>query len=103
MLKVSTTYETWDEEAMAAGETDDKGYELENEALEFRDLVHLFKTEGFSVGDTVPSLYSWYSTSEEEIDFRTGEQIIRAIHFSDIPRKRKYFDLAFKLAFKPSR
>lgn len=95
-ITISTTYETWDEEALEAGETDNKGYEIEKEEYNFRDLVRLFQNGGYTEGDSS----SWYSTSDSDIDFRTGEHTNRSIHFSDVPRKRKYFDLAFRLALK---
>ena len=98
---ISTTYETWDEEALEAGETDDKGYEIEREEYDFRDLVKLFREGGYTQGDTFPSLHSWYSTADSEIDYHTGKMTDRSIHFADIPRKRKYFDLAYRLANKP--
>lgn len=97
-IKISTTYETWGGGALEVGETDDKGYEIENEEYDFRDLVRLLRNGGYSEDSG-----RWYSTVDEEIDFRSGERTMRACHFADVPRKRKWFDLAWRFAFPNER
>ena len=97
-IKISTTYETFDEDALDAGETDDRDYEIESEEYAFRDLVRLFRNGGYTEDSG-----AWYSTGDAETDFRTGEVTNRSLHFADIPRKRKWFDLAFRVAFPNER
>lgn len=94
-IKISITYETWDEESLEAGETDDRGFEIESEEYDFRDLIQLMRDGGYSEDSG-----NWFSTPDPERDFQTGEETFRSLHFADVPRKRKYFDLAYKIAFR---
>lgn len=56
-FRVSKTYETWDEEALDAGDTDAKGYEYEDEPMSLREVLRELDRGGFheveDVGDVV--------------------------------------------------
>jgi hypothetical protein len=95
MLLISETYETWDEDAIEAGETDDSGFNFQAEEYSFRDLVQYIRREGFSrQGET-----RWLET-EDSTNYRTGEATRKALHFDreNSPHKWRYWLLAIKAA-----
>jgi len=92
--RISTSYETWDDESEQAGETDDKGWKDE-EGEEFSDdedesavkqAVKFLRKNGavdFSASQYEPR--GWYSTStdSDSRDIRTGELTIYSFHLND--------------------
>lgn len=100
----SITYETWDEEALEAGETNDRGFEVEDQPLtpdeydieEAQDkgldpIAYLALKEisrgGFvepSSSHPRPGENIWFSTVDDDIDIHSGERTQRAIHFKNL-------------------
>lgn len=54
MLKISETYEIWDEESLEIGETDNRGYSYQNEEMSFSELVRTIRLGGFSQPSDTP-------------------------------------------------
>lgn len=81
---VDKVYESWDEDALEAGETDDKGFEYQDEEKDFEDLVSIFKAcDDFSTnGASNKNVYGM----ESEEDMRSGNTMNYSYHFS---RKNK--------------
>lgn len=80
--KMNKTYETWDEEAIEAGDTDDRGFEYEDK--EFDSLWDM-ADEIRDAGATEPSdsrggPHTWYSTIDDDVNIRTGERTSYAFH-----------------------
>lgn len=79
---VTKYYEVWDEAAVEAGDTDDRG--LDNEYTDLESLWEVAKLMR-DAGATEPSasrpvLNLWYSTSNAEPDLRTGERTEHTFH-----------------------
>jgi len=82
---VSKTYETWDEDALEAGETNDRGYEYEDENMSLRDVVREIENGRWEHdcmpfelprGATLLRLYS----ADSDVDYRSGESTSTALH-----------------------
>lgn len=79
---VSKYYETWDEEALEAGETDDKGADFENVRMTAREAVNEIKDLGafefsespFRVDEAVRRGRIWLTSVDDNINYRTGER-----------------------------
>jgi hypothetical protein len=80
-FSVTKYYETWDEEALEAGETDDKGTDFEDEKMTAREAVHEIKDLGsfefsespFRVEEAVRLKRIWVMSADNETNYRTGE------------------------------
>lgn len=72
---VSITYETWDEESLEIGETDDKGWYLEDDNYEtLQDVVDSVRNYNWvNWSSSNPGPRDWIS-SEAEVDMRSGER-----------------------------
>jgi len=74
---VSVTYETWTPEDVEFGETDDRGWELEDEwfpALDELDSDSFIRQrQWLGWSNSTPSARSWIYSADEE-DYRTGER-----------------------------
>lgn len=86
---VTKYYEVWDEAAVEAGDTDDRG--LDNEYTDLESLWEVAKLMR-DAGATEPSasrpvLNLWYSTSNAEPDFRTGERTEYTFHPQNLERE----------------
>lgn len=98
MILLSMTYETWDEDALEAGETNDTGYVWEDIRYSFKELVHLIKSTGLVVSSCYPpDAHGWVSTHEEQ-DYRTGEYTTYSLFFSHKNKEadRKYWEKALR-------
>ncbi len=98
MILLSQTYETWDEDALECGDTDERGYDWEDVAYTFKELVDLIKREGFFVPSCSPANVSCWLSSHAEQDYCTGEETTYSLHFShNNPEwKRKYWEKALR-------
>lgn len=95
---ITSTYETWDEESLEAGETDDKGWlDEEGESMEIEpeyddeDETVITKTVSYlkKKGAIHPSSSHgarWYST-EGDTNYRSGEQTIESYHLNGYTEK----------------
>lgn len=105
--RISISYETWDEDALDAGETDDKGWKDE-EGVDFSDdpdespvadAVKFLK----KAGAVYPSASHfgkgiWYS-DEGDTNVRTGEKTIKSYHLNGewtTDEQKKIFDAITK-------
>ncbi len=96
-MKISETYETWTEEDVEIGDTNDRGFNFQSEDYSFRELIDYIEREGFRrEGNT-----EWL-TDCEEMDYRTGETTNRGLHFDrdNEPRLRKYWEKAIAYCSK---
>lgn len=79
---VSKYYEIWDEEALEAGETDDKGADFEKVRMTAREAVNEVKDLGafefsespFRVEEAVRMGRIWLNAVDDDINYRTGER-----------------------------
>lgn len=75
---VSVTYDTWDEQE--AGDTDDRGYEIEDDPCTLTEALRAIENIGtldeLQISDDLIRGYS----ADEDINYRTGEVTMRAIH-----------------------
>jgi hypothetical protein len=99
MILISRTYETWTDDDLEAGDTDNRGFEFTDEPVTFRELVDMIGREGFfrpSCRPATGSTFEWLET-EPETDYRTGEQTTFALHFSNNnkPAAAKYWRATF--------
>ena len=101
MINYSITYEKWDDESAAIGDTDDRGFisELENDS--FRSMVCL-------LGCTEPSWYPlpvidrdfphsclWFSQYEK--NYMTGEETVISYHPKSV-KDARYMVKAWRYA-----
>jgi hypothetical protein len=98
MILLSKTYETWDEDALECGETDESGYEWEDVAYTFKELVYLIKSDGFTNASDYPAYENSWLYTEPDKDFRTGEETTYGLHFSHNNPEwmRKYWEKALR-------
>lgn len=73
------TYETWDEEALEIGETDDKGWHVDK-SENYDSLEELLQDAGYDASwlewsDSSPGPRSWIISQEDE-NYSTGERTI---------------------------
>lgn len=92
--RIRISYETWDEDALDAGETDDKGWENE-EGVDFTDdgdetavdqAVDFLKKEGateFSSSAYDPRGYYSTESGSDAMDPQTGETTVYSYHLTD--------------------
>jgi hypothetical protein len=98
LFNVSITYSTWNDEAYEAGDTDDKGFEIQDEKMDLRELIKTIDEGGFNHLSTQPydgSGSVWISNADGDTDMFTGETTYRNIHIDATPRNLKRI---FKLA-----
>ena len=83
-FKVDKTYETWDEEALEAGETDDKGYDYEDEAMGLREVLRELHVSGpwqyGGIHTRGQQRVMRFSTTDPDVNYRTGEETSHTIH-----------------------
>ena len=83
---VSKTYDTWDEEALEAGDTDDRGFEFEDEPMTLREVLKAL--DGMGAVEPSRTLtrsalvrgHVWFSTVDAETNHRTGDVTNHALH-----------------------
>jgi hypothetical protein len=81
-MKYSITFENWDDDALEAGETDDKGYEVQDVEMDHPlDFPSEFKGANASEYP-LRSISCWFTITDT--DFRTGNTENKSIHFHDI-------------------
>lgn len=103
MIYVLRTYTETTEESSEHGEASDCGIVWEKQALEFRELVHMMTRGCFYFPSCYPaagSVYEWYSTGSDIIDYETGTYREESIHYhpDNPPHKAKYWKLAAQAA-----
>jgi hypothetical protein len=91
---ITITYETWDEESVEVGETDDRGWideegislePDEDDIAEGKTLIdttveYLQKEGVIHPSDSIAA--RWWST-EEDLNYRTGERTIKSYHLNN--------------------
>ena len=95
-IKISVTYECWDQDSIEAGETDDKGFEFEDADYGFRELVDYLHSDGFNMPSSWPGVPSWVSTEGEL--HTDGSHTIRSIHPGKDAQSQRYWAKACKAA-----
>ena len=88
---ITVTYEKWDEEALDAGDTDDKGVYDEYSCDDVEDAINYLSRKGpFEPSSSHVSKRDngqfWLSSSDDDIDYRTGDRTSYGYHlkgFSD--------------------
>jgi len=106
-FKVSKTYETWSESDIDACDTDNRGFEYENQEFTFSELVREFDWGGALEASVCPwddtQRYAWIYSSESQ-NFQTGERTSYAWHLSRDQQSDelclKYWKRAFEAATK---
>lgn len=84
MINYSITYEKWDDESAAIGETDDRGFISELESNDFRSVVRLLKCTDLPwyplpvIDRDFPYSCLWFSQHEK--NYMTDEETITFYH-----------------------
>lgn len=73
------TYETWNEESIEAGETDNKGFDIDWTNCTWSDIWDL-KNDWASSQNNGNETF----TNFEDMDFRTGDTTNRTLHFKEV-------------------
>ncbi len=79
---VAKTYETWDEESLEIGETDDHGYEYEDTPMSLGDTLREIRNgcwDGDDAGEDFYAGVRFYS-ADNEVNYRTGETTRYCLH-----------------------
>lgn len=92
----NTTYETWDQESMEIGDTDDRGFLEENEEYSFKEIIDKIRDGGFIHSSNYPIDESAWVSTESDIDYHTGEHTIESLHFQGPEKHGKYWLKALK-------
>lgn len=81
-FKMNKTYEVWDEEALEAGDTDDRGFEYEDREFDsLWDMADEIRDGGATEpSDSSGGAHTWYSTPDAEENYRTGEKTFYSFH-----------------------
>lgn len=87
MKQFSITYETWDDESIEAGETDDKGYACENESLRdaIRELMEsspTTDTQSIETNQWPDNGTSTWVSVYNGLDWNSGETTNKSLHRS---------------------
>lgn len=101
LFKVSKTYETWNEEAYEAGETDDKGWIYEDEEFTLSELIREITDNGIIGTSNYPVNmanigFTWLSTIDGHEDYIKGETTHYSLFLHNISDRNK--TRIFKLA-----
>jgi hypothetical protein len=86
MFLVSKTYEIWDEEAMEAGDTDDKGYEFQDQQMSPAELEKELVSEPYGEWSNSTGT-GWINTIDRIYDrdyFEKGVEKKYALHFKKL-------------------
>ena len=98
MILVNICYQYITPESAEDGEFSDSFMYAENAEYSFRELVQALKRvyNQASCSPASGSIFEWYETGFDIIDYRTGEEENKTIHYSrDNPaRKAKYWKKA---------
>lgn len=101
MLYISKCYEVWDESAMEAGDTDDRGFEFKGEPYSFRELVEELRSNwrGAELSSTAePDAHTWVTISFEDFGNR-GVHTVHSLHLDRLnnnDRAEKYWVKALR-------
>ena len=83
MYKMSQTYEIWTPEDLEIGETDDRGWAIEDEPFdELDDLLDSVEDDANWIGwsSTIPDgLHSWVTSEPSLDDYVSGDQEMRSL------------------------
>ena len=102
LFNVSKTYEIWDKESIELGETDDRGFEYEDNKLTLKELINEIKNNGFNEVSCWPwrnlpnhGYKPWLSTVDPYKDMVTGDVTNYSLH---IDTSNRNLVRIFKLA-----
>jgi hypothetical protein len=100
-ILLSKTYETWSHEDTKHGDTDDKGWEFQNQeydsAEELVDNIdeHVHPSSGPGFHQNV-----WYSSTDGEEDYKSGDKTFYAYHIKAPVEVQKEIYELLKKKFK---
>ena len=77
----NVTHETWTHEDVEIGDTDDRGFYLENVSL--REAYDFLRWEGSCEANAYPVRDASWLSFYGEADFRTGDTTIYSLHIPD--------------------
>lgn len=81
LFKMNKTYEIVTEESAEHGDFEESGFEYEDNEFSFMELVREIKDAGATMpSDSSPSMHTWYSTPDADIDYHTGEYTYYSFH-----------------------
>ena len=90
-LTVSETYQIITEKSAEAGDYDETGFNFEGREFGFRELVEYIQDNGFSQTSDWPARASSWLSTEEELNYRTGESTSKCLHFDGPATHVKYW------------
>ena len=92
-MKVAKTYEVWDDEALEIGETNERGFEFEDETMtpdEFLREISWPHVQSSQSSFTLEALSHgrvWFSSVDSDVDFETGERVNYSWHLKELTEK----------------
>lgn len=98
MILISKTFDYVTDESAAQGESAERGFEFQDVAYSFKELVELIQ-DGFTNPSCQPATgatYEWLNTNSE-YDHSYAQYETYSLHYSNTnpPRKAKYWRKAF--------
>lgn len=102
-IKVNKYFEVWTEDALEAGEPEERGEVWKDEELSFSELIREMRNYSeVSASPASGSISEWLCNNVSH-DYRTGEDTEHSLCFSrsNPARKAKYWKLAMRAAGFP--
>lgn len=91
--KVSKCYETWNNEAVDAGQTDDHGFVFQDQKMSLTELVNEIVNNGITMASCWPlnkiTDSIWLSTPDPETDYQSGDHTYYSLHIKASNRQMK--------------
>lgn len=96
-ILINKTFETWTQEDIEAGDTDDRGFTFQDEPHTFRELIDEMKN--YTQPSSSPCQVDSWLTSGPDENYITGENTYHSLHPANRePRTMRYWSKALKAA-----
>jgi hypothetical protein len=101
MLLINKTYEIITPESAEHGDAEERGFEFQDRAVSFRELIDMIEHDGFATASCWPcrgDARDWISTINPERNYATGQDTYYSLHLSHnaSPRAAKYWRKALR-------
>ena len=91
--RVSKCYETWNDEAYEAGDTDDRGFVFQDQKMSLTDLINEIVNNGIISPSSWPirrlTDNTWLSSIDGDENYTTGEKTYYSLHIKASNRQMK--------------
>ena len=96
-MKLSKTYETWNQDDIEFGDTEKKGFIFENETFTFKELLDELKDECYTELSSSKIDSNTWIKSISDSDYISNDIEIYSLHFKGTDRQKKYWIKALKI------